>query len=270
MAPETPKGVSSRLLTMKFMQRAAASASSAGSPDSEVPSSKKRKLEHSPAHGRINPNIDQALIQAALDQEEATRQAALEKHSSTDTHWVLDNSWAKTKSARAAKNPLNVVYVGYGDFDSANESGDNEDAADKGRTSTRPPPKAEKKGAEKEESGDDSDEDGSEDQSSSDEDGPKRKRRNVQSGASTPTSQARSRSQSRSRQSLESAKAKELRDKRKKKEVRLNQLTSISGGGGTMSSNKSMKCYTCQQVGHKASDCPQRPQRRGMERSGAK
>ncbi|OAQ84489.1 Zinc finger domain-containing protein, CCHC-type [Purpureocillium lilacinum] len=262
MAPETPKGVSSRLLTMKFMQRAAASASSAGSPDSEAPSSKKRKLEHSPAQGRINTNIDQALIQAALDQEEATRQAALEKHSTADTHWVLDNKWGKAKPTRPASNPLNVVYVGYGDFDSADESGDNEDAAVKGRTSTKPPPKATKKGATKDGSESESDKDSSDEQSSSDDEEPKRKRRNGHSSDNTPTSRDRSRSQSRSRPNAEGTKAKEFRDKRKKKEVRLNQLTSISGGGGATSSNRSMKCYTCQQVGHKASDCPQR-QRRG-------
>ncbi|UNI14417.1 hypothetical protein JDV02_001047 [Purpureocillium takamizusanense] len=265
MAPETPKGVSSRLLTMKFMQRAAASASSAGSPDSEAPSSKKRKLEHSPAQGCINLNIDQALIQAALDQEEATRQTALERHSTTDTHWVLDNQWSKAKPTRTASNPLNVVYVGYGDFDSANESGDNEDVADKGRTSTKPPPPTTKKGATSQgKDGDesDSDEESSNEHSSSDDEGPRRKRRKGTSGDNTPPSRDRSRSQSRSRHNAEGIKAKEFRDKRKKKEVRINQLTSISGGGGTMSSNRSMKCYTCQQVGHKASDCPQRPQRR--------
>jgi hypothetical protein len=122
---------------MKFMQRAAASASSAGSPDSDAPSSKKRKLKGSFAESRINADIDQALIQAALDGEEATRQAALAKHSSADTHWVLSNTLDKAKAGKTTTKPLNIVYVGYGDMDSSDDSGDNEDAPAKGRTSTK-------------------------------------------------------------------------------------------------------------------------------------
>ncbi|KAG5992589.1 hypothetical protein E4U43_003724, partial [Claviceps pusilla] len=136
MAPETPKGVSSRLLTMKFMQRAMASASSAGSPDPDVPSSKKRKLDQSPAPGRIDPNINQALIQAALHDQEAARQAALAKHSAADTHWVLKMKVDEAQSQKESR-PLNVVYVGYGEIDSDDDN--NEDSPATGRTSTKPP-----------------------------------------------------------------------------------------------------------------------------------
>lgn len=121
---------------MKFMQRAAASASSAASPDSGG-GSKKRKYDRLPAQGRFDAQIDQALIQAALDNQEATRQAALEKHAAADTHWTLDNTWHEAATADATSTPLNVVYVGYGDIDSDNESGDVEDAPAKGRTSTQ-------------------------------------------------------------------------------------------------------------------------------------
>ncbi|KAM0346816.1 hypothetical protein ACHAPU_005156 [Fusarium lateritium] len=131
MAPETPRGVSSRLLTMKFMQRAVASENS--SPASETNSAKKRKTAHSPAAGRLDLNIDQATIQAALDAQETTRQTALEQHVGADTRWVLNGNIASSKSTSQSKTPLNVVYVGYGDIDSSNESG--EDAAS-GRTST--------------------------------------------------------------------------------------------------------------------------------------
>ncbi|KLO90045.1 Uncharacterized protein LW94_1885 [Fusarium fujikuroi] len=134
MAPETPRAVSSRLLTMKFMQRAVASENS--SPDSETHSSKKRKTGHSPAAGRLDLNIDQAAIKAALDAQETKRQEALEKHVGADTHWVLDNPFAGLKAASQTKAPLNVVYVGYGDMDSSNDSGDNEDVPRNGRTST--------------------------------------------------------------------------------------------------------------------------------------
>lgn len=127
---------------MKFMQRAVASASSTGSPDSDVPSNKKRKLDHSPAPGRIDTNIDQALIQAALDDQEATRQAALAKHSAADTHWVLKTNFEKPQIKKQS-NPLNIVYVGYGDIDSSNDSGDNEDDPAEGRTYQKRSKKAE-------------------------------------------------------------------------------------------------------------------------------
>lgn len=41
----------------------------------------------------------------------------------------------------------------------------------------------------------------------------------------------------------------------KHKEVKLRNLTSISGGGGVKKSAGSKKCYRCQQEGHMAKDC---------------
>ncbi|KAM0507257.1 hypothetical protein ACHAP8_000884 [Fusarium lateritium] len=109
MAPETPRAVSSRLLTMKFMQRAVASENS--SPASETHSSKKRKTDHSSPAGRLDLNIDQAAIQAALDAQETKRQEALEKHVGADTRWVLNNAFAGPKATSQAKTPMNVVYA---------------------------------------------------------------------------------------------------------------------------------------------------------------
>lgn len=143
MAPETPKGVSSRLLTMKFMQRAVASASSNASSDADTPSAKKRKYEHSSPQGRLNVGIDEASIKAALDSQEATRRAALQQHSSTDTEWVLNPTFEKETTTKRTQPRINIVYVGYGDIDSADDSGDGEDMPSKGRTSTRMPKESE-------------------------------------------------------------------------------------------------------------------------------
>ncbi|KAK7425348.1 hypothetical protein QQZ08_008134 [Neonectria magnoliae] len=267
MAPETPRGVSSRLLTMKFMQRAVASASSAGSLESESHSAKKRKLGHSPSEGRISLNIDQATIKAALDDQEAKRQAALEQHISADTHWVLKNSWTGSKASDTAKAPLNVVYVGYGDIDSSNESGDNEDVPAIGRTSTRNFKSPKKEACEPldvqnpntQKPADESDGSSDADSNASNEPTPGRKRKPSSDSPHSQPARSRSRSRSQPRQSLESAKAKEFREKRKKKEVKLSKLTSISSGGGSQFSStnsKSMTCYKCHQAGHKAVDCP--------------
>ncbi|KAM0252529.1 hypothetical protein ACHAQJ_007704 [Trichoderma viride] len=141
MAPETPKGVSSRLLTMKFMQRAVASASSSPQADDNSQSSKKRKLKHSAASAaeeRVSALIDQASIKAALEDQEAKRQAALAQHTASGAHWVLNTKLDKLNASNPSQPSLNIVYVGYGDIDSSNESG-GEDAPQSGRTSTRKP-----------------------------------------------------------------------------------------------------------------------------------
>lgn len=145
MAPDTPKGVSSRLLTMKFMQRAVASASSSPQTDDSSQSSKKRKLKHSAAAAaeeRVSALIDQASIKAALEDQEAKRQAALAQHTASGAHWVLNTKLDKLNASAPAKPSLNVVYVGYGDIDSDNESG-GEDVPQSGRTSTRKPKEVE-------------------------------------------------------------------------------------------------------------------------------
>ncbi|KAH7170555.1 hypothetical protein EDB81DRAFT_170255 [Dactylonectria macrodidyma] len=268
MVPETPRGVSSRLLTMKFMQRAVASASSAGSPDSELHSAKKRKLGESPSEGRINLNIDQATIKAALDEQESKRLSALEKHVVADTHWVLNNAWAGSK-ATDASTPLKVVYVGYGDIDSSNESGDNEDVPANGRTSTHNFKKSKPKNPETQKSADESHDSSDADSDVSDEPTPGRKRKPSSDSPLSQSARSRSRSRSQSRQSLESVKAKEFREKRKKKEVKLSKLTSISSSGGSQfspSNSKSMTCYRCHQAGHRAVDCPSAGGSRGWSK----
>lgn len=119
-APETPpsKGISSRLLTMKFMQRAVASESAQNSPQSASSSAKRRKVD-SPLTGEFH-SFDEAAIQAAIKQQEATRQAALNKHrvDQADTPWVLSGF---SSSARPAK-PRALTYVTFGSIDAPDAS----------------------------------------------------------------------------------------------------------------------------------------------------
>lgn len=128
MAPETPKGASSRLLSMKFMQRAAASAGS--TPDSDAPSSKKRRLDR--GDNDYDLNITSESIQAAIDERDAKRQAAIQQHASNDTHWVL-NTNVGNMAGKSEKKPMRVQYVGYDDF----ESDEDVDKTQLGRTSTK-------------------------------------------------------------------------------------------------------------------------------------
>ncbi|KAK0389428.1 hypothetical protein NLU13_3003 [Sarocladium strictum] len=237
MAPETPKGVSSRLLTMKFMQRAAASGSSAGTPESASQSSKKRKLDHSSGSGRLSLNIDQAAVQAAIHEQQATRQAALDRHVTGDTHWVLNTSLDQTKPKAGNAAPLKIKYIGYGDVDSGEESGDQEDEAQMGRTSTSNYKQAKSK-KQKIDVTDGDDGSQSESDLSNSETSPARR---SSAQGSQPSSRNASRSRSHSRHRSENAKAKELRDKRKKKDVPLSKLTSISSGGNRNFSSQSGK-----------------------------
>lgn len=101
-----------------------------------------------------------------------------------------------------------------------------------------------------------SDDSSDDDSDASDEETTGRKRKLSSDDALSRRSSSRSRS--RSRQNKELAKAKEFRDKRKKKEVNLSKITSISSGGGNQfppSGSKAMVCYRCHQPGHRAVDC---------------
>ncbi|KAK1751782.1 hypothetical protein QBC47DRAFT_75810 [Echria macrotheca] len=82
-----------------------------------------------------------------------------------------------------------------------------------------------------------------------------------EAGDVTPRTK-RPRSSLSARRSEERAKAQEFAGKRRKKEVKLNQLTSISGGGSEPSQRPSgsanWTCHGCGKSGHKVADCPGR------------
>merc|ERR1712000_293253 len=247
MAPETPKGASSRLLSMKFMQRAAASAGS--TPDSDAPSSKKRRLDR--GDNDYDLNITSESIQAAIDERDAKRQAAIQQHASNDTHWVL-NTNVGNMAGKSEKKPMRVQYVGYDDF----ESDEDVDKTQLGRTSTKKNKKLEEVKPQDSNS-EESEEDGESEGEDEDDDSGRRKRKRDSNASG---SRSRSMSRSNSKQSAEAEKAKHFRDKRKKKDVNINKpITSISNAGaGAPSNSQSMTCYLCQGKGHKAADCPQK------------
>ena len=116
-----PKSMSSRLLTMKFMQRAAASTPISSSPTPDEPSPKRQKKNSdAPIKPRMNvdPLADQRAVQAALDAEEAKRQVALDKQAADagDTRWVLSYE-DQEKSALVANGGLRIIQAGYANLD---------------------------------------------------------------------------------------------------------------------------------------------------------
>lgn len=309
----TPKTMSSRLMTMKFMQRgaAAAAAASAASPstpktDDEGSASKRRKTQHSASTPGTPtaPLLDEyQAIRAALEEEERKRLIAVEKRAAElgDAHWVLDGaaSSTATKKASASRAPLKVVQVGYAQIDYSGTRDDDDDDNEAFKTvdiSTKarfqfnmkskvnsPPhnfwPVAERltrlpQTPAKEDSKDDSDnsdsdsgsDDSDSDSNSDSEEGevsPDAKDKTTtprgrHCADSPPSSKKRTRSSLSSRRNDERQKARELAATRRRKEVKLNQLTSISGAGASVQQQKpSFACHRCGKPGHKIAECPQ-------------
>lgn len=65
----------------------------------------------------------------------------------------------------------------------------------------------------------------------------------------------KARAERKAQQKEERAHADLMAEREKHKEVKLRNLTSISGGGGVKKPAGSKKCYRCQQEGHMAKDC---------------
>ncbi|KAI0434068.1 hypothetical protein F5Y09DRAFT_4810 [Xylaria sp. FL1042] len=270
-SPGTPKTMSSRLLTMKFMQRAAAASppSTPSTPTSNDQSNKRRKVAHNTTpHQDVDTLVNQAAIQAAIAEEEKKVESALLKRAEElgDARWVLNvPEQAKGHTAQA---PLNVVRVGFAQIDSSDSVQNETDTAralhesvpalrrynmDKKKTSHKPQNSSSDSSLSSE-----SDSDSDSDDSSSEETSGR------QSFGSNPqikaTAQSMSRPTPRSKKSVEQLKAMQFAEKRRKKEVKLNNpkgaITSISSGGGPSPRQPvSLTCYRCGQPGHRAVDC---------------
>lgn len=131
MAPTaTPKGMSSRLMTMKFMQRGEASAKSspATTPKTDNEgSAKRRKTAHNETpEGK--PLYDEKAVQAALQEEESKRQAAIARRAKElgDEQWVLNGATVSAPNAKRRVN-LNYVQVGFAQIDSGFPTDDEDD-----------------------------------------------------------------------------------------------------------------------------------------------
>ncbi|EDN93079.1 predicted protein [Sclerotinia sclerotiorum 1980 UF-70] len=272
-----PKAMSSRLLTMKFMQRAAAASPTNASPSSlDEPSPKRQKTaQNTPTKFNVDSLADNRAIQAAIEEEEAKKQAALDRAAAEagDTRWVL--SFEGRKNLNTPKNILRVVQTSFAKLDLPSptkvqhtDDGDNIFGDDKpfmvGRRSfgkfnkVLENPDIEFSSPSEEE---ESDHEESADEDS--EDDPTGAKELIK--ASKQEAIKRAKEERKAKKKAEKAELLELSKKRKKKHVSLNGLTSLSGSGGSAfgsgGANKSdIKCYTCG-GNHIARDCP-RPKRK--------
>jgi hypothetical protein len=82
--------------------------------------------------------------------------------------------------------------------------------------------------------------------------------RGRQHAETIPGNTKRARSSISARGSEERKKAQKFAEKRRKKEVNLNKLTSISGGGSQAPQKPNFTCHSCGKPGHKVADCPKK------------
>lgn len=131
MAPTaTPTGMSSRLMTMKFMQRGEASAKSSPSATPKTDnegSAKRRKTAHKNTPD-AKPLYDEVAVKAALDEEESKRQAAIARRAKElgDEQWVLNAGPVAAPNVKQHNN-LNYVQVGFAQIDSGFPSDEDND-----------------------------------------------------------------------------------------------------------------------------------------------
>ncbi|KAL2828059.1 hypothetical protein BDW59DRAFT_54045 [Aspergillus cavernicola] len=128
--PKPDKNMSSRLLTMKFMQRAAASAATNKESQPESPSEstnstpKKRRVSSGPESPTATPSSDLEAISAALAEEESRRRDAISRQAAEagETEWILDFGGADSVGQYAQPPPVLKDYsldadddeMGYG------------------------------------------------------------------------------------------------------------------------------------------------------------
>ncbi|KAF1847844.1 uncharacterized protein K460DRAFT_374823 [Cucurbitaria berberidis CBS 394.84] len=123
MADSTPKSMSSRLMTMKFMQRSAAKSVASAPSTPNGPPSKKKRL----ANGASAPSTpDQEILQSALVAEEKKRQEALEKAAqyTGETKWVLS---FKDPLDGKRKESMKVRQAGFAEIDAGDDSDEEEE-----------------------------------------------------------------------------------------------------------------------------------------------
>ncbi|KAI0448941.1 hypothetical protein F5B21DRAFT_78347 [Xylaria acuta] len=266
----TPKTMSSRLLTMKFMQRAAASTpSSPSTPPSDDKSNKRRKVSHNaPSQENVDTLVNQAAIQAAIAEEEKKVESALLKRAEElgDAHWVLDVP--PQAKGHTARTPLNVIQVGFAQIDSSDTLGSESDPAGTPHDSVpafrrynmdkKKIAKKTHKNSSGSSSESESDSDSDSDISSSEE--TSGRQLFGSNPRSTSTTQSPNRKIPKGNKNTEKLKAMQFTEKRRRKEVKLNKpkggITSISSGGGpSPRQSVSFTCFKCGQPGHRAIDC---------------
>lgn len=118
-------------MTMKFMQRGEASARSspATTPKTDSEGSAKRRKTAHQETPEGKPLYDEKAVQAALEEEESKRQAAIARRAKElgDEQWVLPGAAVSAPNAKQRAN-LTYVQVGFAQIDSGFPSDGEDDS----------------------------------------------------------------------------------------------------------------------------------------------
>ncbi|KAL8783291.1 MAG: hypothetical protein Q9213_004725 [Squamulea squamosa] len=251
------------------MQRAVAS-SPLPSPQtpqniSDGPPSKRRKTStaHSPLTQSplpATPSTDAQVFQAAVDAENAKRAAAVERVAAQagETKWVLSTAdGASTNRTPEAK--LQFLTAGYSDID--------QDIETRGRRTFGRYRREEEQDdgtADSDTGSSDAEDEEYDDDTDSEDGGGGMVGRNMTPPGKKPFDSAERRMQiAEQGKNVRKADANNA-ELRGQKEVKLNRLTSISGGGGGRGARSGssglalMECHYCGELGHKKVDCPKK------------
>ncbi|KAI7249522.1 hypothetical protein KC343_g3957 [Hortaea werneckii] len=269
-----PKEMSNRLMAMKFMQRAAASPSSAPSTPAEPPSKKQRMSDGS---GLSTPpsasRSDAAAAKEAVAAEERQREEAFNREAADrgESKWYLS---FKQPQKPASASPFRVVSAGYSTLDGSNMK--DKDSEDEGESAEPQVGRRSfgkfNKGLEKQQNpnmssdsdSSESEQEEDEEDDDDDEDDPTGAKALIVKERKEAGDKARA--ERKARKKAEKAESQKMADERRKKQVKLNGLTSISGAGGGSPGNKNITCHNCNKKGHIQRECPEAGQRGSRRR----
>lgn len=273
--------MSSRLLTMKFMQRAAASSpaqpTTPASQTSQIPSqppSKRQKVSPFPSTP-ATPLSDQQAIQAALNAEEAKHSEALERIAAErgETKWIL----SCVDEGKGDRRPgFRVTKAGYGDID-ADENAGPERRGKWGVNGRRSFGKFNKE-IERQQNNATSDTSSSSSDEVSEVEEEDGQGSNDASGTGRLIRQFKEKAEYKASKRAEKAQAVQLAARPLNKEINLKKLSSISSAGGLggnyladkdWGGKANIQCYNCGEKGHVRSDCPRLGRKRELEYDGA-
>jgi len=243
MSGNTPKSMSNRLMTMKFMQRSAAkNVASSPTATPSGPVSKKVRLSNG---GSVA--ADHQILQSALAEEAKKHQEALDKAAlhTGETKWVL--SYTDPLEGKRG-DALDVRRAGFAELDAEDsDEEDEEEAQPIRRQYGGGVKKADKPTFEKAEGSEGETESDEDDEDDFDSDDP---------AAELIREEKRAAKKRESRKSEGDATPRTA-PRHINEDANLDRLTSLSGGrkpgGRDMSS---MECFKCGQKGHAKADCP--------------
>ncbi|KAL2354768.1 hypothetical protein BJ546DRAFT_1061061 [Cryomyces antarcticus] len=232
------KVMSSRLLTMKFMQRAAASPGIASPSMPDGRPTKRQRMSNGSTP--TTPSSDLQAVQAAMAAEELKRTAALERAAADagESKWVLS---FQDPDDSIPKNALNVLSIGFSMLDSPGTYNHHSSAEDEEDEQVRRPQVIGRRSfgkfnsaLEKQQNPDASSSSSSDSSSASEstdiEDDPTGTKALIRQARKDAADKARA--DRKAKKKSDKAEALRMAEKRRSKEVKLNRVTSISGGGG--------------------------------------